>query len=215
MQALLAIPFLQKNPIGYASRAFELTRQFLFKWTVNWRFIGEEVFLSKSFSTSLLVIHVSLLFLFLTRRWLQPSKSGFWAFIPKFIRGELPTMALSDSFVMKMILTSLTIGLLCARSLHYQFFAYLSWASPFLFWQAGFHPVVGYILWLVQEWAWNVFPSTSKSSMVAVFCLAAQVAGVWLNSTDAFYDRWLGNKDEDRLEDKYPTKDGKGSGPRT
>jgi len=184
VQALLATPFLQKNPIGYASRAFELTRQFLFKWTVNWRFIGEGVFLSKSFSTSLLVIHISLLYLYLTRRWLRPSRCGLWAFIPRFIRGELPTMALSDSFVMKTILTSLVIGLLCARSLHYQFFAYLSWASPFLFWKAGFHPAVGYIMWAVQEWAWNIFPSTSKSSMAVVFCLAIQVAGVLPNSTD-------------------------------
>ncbi|EEP80410.1 conserved hypothetical protein [Uncinocarpus reesii 1704] len=33
LQLLIAVPFLQRNPVGYFSRAFEFTRQFLFKWT--------------------------------------------------------------------------------------------------------------------------------------------------------------------------------------
>nr|ABH09692.1 AlgC [Aspergillus niger] len=69
LQVLLAIPFLQNNPAGYLSRAFELTRQFMFKWTVNWRFVGEEVFLSKSFSLALLAVHIVLLGA-LCRHWL-------------------------------------------------------------------------------------------------------------------------------------------------
>jgi alpha-1,3-mannosyltransferase len=82
---------------------------------------------------------------------------------------------------MTVMLSSLAIGLFCARSLHYQFFAYLAWATPFLLWRAGLHPVLIYVVWALQEWAWNVFPSTNASSAVVVLSLAVQVFGVYLN----------------------------------
>lgn len=46
-QLVLGLPFLLVNPVGYVSRAFDLGRQFLFKWTVNWRFLPEDIFLSR------------------------------------------------------------------------------------------------------------------------------------------------------------------------
>ena len=41
------------------------------------------------------------------------------------------------------------------------------------------HPILIYAVWAVQEWAWNVYPSTDISSMVVVGCLAVQVFGLW------------------------------------
>lgn len=181
---LLAIPFLQENPLGYASRAFELTRQFLFEWTVNWRFIGEETFGSTPFAVNLLLIHVFLLLIFLTARWVQPSGLEVDAFARKFLEGRLPRITLSNQFATTTLLTSLAIGLLCARSLHYQFFAYLAWTTPFLLWQARLHPVLIYAVWAVQEWAWNVFPSTKSSSAAVVLCLIIQVFGILMRSED-------------------------------
>ncbi|KAL1998642.1 hypothetical protein VTN02DRAFT_5813 [Thermoascus thermophilus] len=186
IQVLLAAPFLRENPVGYVSRAFELTRQFLFKWTVNWRFVGEQVFLSKTFSLSLLAVHVSLLGLFVTMRWVKPSGSNLVNLVGKVMSGRQPTVALSNAFVTTTMLTSLVIGLLCARSLHYQFFAYLAWATPFLLWRSGFHPVLIYALWAAQEWAWNIFPSTSQSSIIVVLSLAVQVFGVLFDGGESF-----------------------------
>ncbi|KAE8146233.1 glycosyltransferase [Aspergillus avenaceus] len=185
VQVLLAIPFLQGNATGYVARAFELTRQFMFKWTVNWRFVGEEWFLSKQFSGALLALHLCLLVVFAATRWLEPSGSSLPAFIRNLLQGRQRTVLLPKSFTMTAMLTSLAIGLLCARSLHYQFFAYLSWATPFLLWRARFHPIIIYVIWGLQEWAWNVYPSTNLSSSVVVFSLAVQVLGVLLNSKSA------------------------------
>jgi alpha-1,3-mannosyltransferase len=156
----------------------------LFEWTVNWRFIGEETFGSTPFAVNLLLIHVFLLLIFLTARWLQPSGLEVDAFARKFLEGRLPRVTLSNQFVTTTLLTSLAIGLLCARSLHYQFFAYLAWTTPFLLWQARLHPVLIYAVWAVQEWAWNVFPSTKSSSAAVVLCLTIQVFGILMRSED-------------------------------
>ncbi|KAJ5893520.1 hypothetical protein N7495_005211 [Penicillium taxi] len=180
IQILLAIPFLYINATGYLSRAFELSRQFMFKWTVNWRFIGEESFLSKEFSIGLLVLHVSILAIF-AFGWVKPSGSNPFRFLQHTLQGHQGNVELSKLFIMTTILSSLAIGLLCARSLHYQFFAYLAWASPFLLWRAGLHPVIIYSAWVLQEWAWNVYPSTNTSSAAVVFSLALQVFGVLFN----------------------------------
>ena len=153
----------------------------MFKWTVNWRFVGEETFLSREFSVALLVLHVSILVLF-TIGWVKPSGLNVFRFAQATIQGNLQKVDLSNSFIMTTLLSSLAIGLLCARSLHYQFFAYLAWASPFLLWRAGLHPVLIYVVWALQEWAWNVYPSTNASSAVVVACLAVQVFGVLLNN---------------------------------
>jgi alpha-1,3-mannosyltransferase len=149
----------------------------MFKWTVNWRFVGEETFLSREFSLGLLVLHMSLLAIFLAS-WVKPSGTTMLGFLQNTLQGRQPTVQLSKSFTMTVMLSSLAIGLLCARSLHYQFFAYLAWATPFLLWRAGLHPVLIYALWALQEWAWNVYPSTNASSAVVVLTLAAQVFGV-------------------------------------
>ena len=168
------------------SKAFEFTRQFFFKWTVNWRFIGEEVFLSKTFSLSLLASHAILLAIFVAFRWIQPSGKSFTQFMHDVVvRGERFRVPITSSFILATILESLAIGLLYARSLHYQFFAYLAWASPFLLWEARFHPVMIFAIWAAQEWAWNVYPSTGISSIVVVMCLWAQVVGTFRNMRSA------------------------------
>jgi alpha-1,3-mannosyltransferase len=96
---------------------------------------------------------------------------------------------------MTAMLSSLAIGLLCARSLHYQFFAYLACATPFLLWQAGFHPILVYVVWVAQEWAWNTYPSTNASSLVVILSLAAQVFGVLGNSFSRKHLDWSSQKE--------------------
>lgn len=161
------------------TRAFEFTRQFLFKWTVNWRFIGEDVFLSRPFSVALLAVHISLLVTFLAYVWILPAKMDLGSLVQQTFRGRNLQRNISNSYVATTMMTSVVIGLLCARSLHYQFYAYLVWTTPLILWKSGFHPVLVFILWAAQEWAWNVYPSTNVSSTMVVGCLALQVLGVF------------------------------------
>lgn len=190
LQVLIAVPFLQ-YPWAYASRAFEFSRQFFFKWTVNWRFVGEERFLSKQFSYTLLALHASVLLTFILTRWLPKTGKT----IPDVLRAILGSQSqgrnwgplfrsFSSQHILTTILTANVIGLLFARSLHYQFYAYLAWSTPYLLWRSGMHPVLQYVLWALQEWAWNVYPSTSISSAVVVGVMAITVAAAWVGTAD-------------------------------
>lgn len=132
--------------------------------------MGEEVFDSKTFSIALLAAQLLLLVLFATSRWIRPSRTGLWeltrtAFKPLPIHTQRAISArVNPKFVLTTVITSNAIGMLCARSLHYQFYAWLAWGSPFLLWRTGFHPVIQYVLWVAQEWAWNVYPSAYRVS---------------------------------------------------
>lgn len=203
VQFLLAVPFLTTNWRSYLGRAFQLTRQFLFKWTVNWRFVGEERFLSQEFSFFLLGIHAVLLLLFAFTRWTRPSSVNPFRLIlsirksrPQKLQDRI-SQHVTPRFIMNSILTSLVIGLLCARSLHYQFYAYIAWSSPYLLWASGMPAPIVLVTWMAQEWAWNVYPSTDLSSMVVVGSLAVQTMGAWFSSTSSLSDiNYLAEADE-------------------
>ncbi|KAL8944314.1 MAG: hypothetical protein Q9216_000498 [Gyalolechia sp. 2 TL-2023] len=185
VQITIAWPFIPVNPIGYLSRAFEFSRQFLYRWTVNWRFVDEKTFLSREFAIALAAANASFLVLFVTTRWLKPSRRSIPEFVstlwkaPPLLLQQQTSLRVTPPFVMTSILGSMTIGLLCARSLHYQFYSYIAWSTPFLLWKSGLHPIAIYAVWAAQEWAWNVYPSSDMSSMVVVGCLLIQVLGVW------------------------------------
>ncbi len=191
VQIAIAVPFLAGNWRGYLGRAFELSRQFKFEWTVNWRMLGEDVFLSRGFAISLLAGHALVLLIFITTRWLQPADRPLSAMIPALLKGRSPfsqaeelrvSSHVTPDYVMAVILSANVIGLLFARSLHYQFYAYLAWSTPYLLWRAAPHPLLAIPLWLAQEWAWNVFPSTDVSSTVVVNILLVTVVLVYFGT---------------------------------
>jgi alpha-1,3-mannosyltransferase len=58
VQLVLAIPFLTTYPVEYISRSFDLGRVFMHKWTVNFKFLSEDVFVSKNLSILLLLLTI-------------------------------------------------------------------------------------------------------------------------------------------------------------
>ncbi|KAF8538336.1 glycosyltransferase [Trichophaea hybrida] len=184
VQFLLATPFLLEYPKSYATGAFEFTRQFLHNWTVNWRFVSEETFLSRNFSVGLLAIHTLLLLLFLVVQWILPSQRNFSGFISLILSPPTDSemhqisVRVTPAYILCSILSANTIGMLCARSLHYQFYSWLAWGSPYVLWQTGLGPFWVIPVWATQEWAWNVFPSTNTSSGIVVGVLLLSMVGL-------------------------------------
>ena len=85
VQGLLAYPFLVEHWLPYVQYAFNFGRVFLYKWTVNWRFLSEERFLDRNFAKVLLVGHVSVLVAFGLFRWCRTS-GGVLAVLNRALR---------------------------------------------------------------------------------------------------------------------------------
>ncbi len=133
IQAAIAAPSSRATLGDISARAFEFSRQFFFKWTVNWRFLGEDLFLDRNFHVALLVLHVTTLLFFIGGRWLRPTRKPLIEMIMPFICGESmltekeekeTAQRVTPQYILTTILTANMIGLLFARSLHYQFYAY-------------------------------------------------------------------------------------------
>lgn len=69
VQLLLGAPFLLTHPISYITKAFEFGRVFTYKWTVNYKFLPEEIFVSKKLSIGLLLLTI-LAYVIFARKWI-------------------------------------------------------------------------------------------------------------------------------------------------
>lgn len=194
IQVILGSPFLIHDAPAYLGKAFEFSRVFLYKWTVNWRFIPEHIFLSSQFSSALVAGHVLTLLLFAGTRWNRPSRKTLAQLSLQTIRTTLgflfptgndgPMAKLMPSFILTTLYSSNLIGILFARSAHYQFYSWFAFSMPFLLYKTGLRRPFQLILWVAQEWAWNVFPSTPYSSAVVVLVPFLTLLGVWLNTAN-------------------------------
>lgn len=192
VQILLGGPFLLSNAAAYLNRAFEFSRVFMYKWTVNWRFVPEEVFLSKGFSMLLLTAHLFTLLVFAATRWNRPSRKSLSRLITTTIRTVMgilfpmgddgPMAEMQPSFVLITLYTSNLIGILFARSAHYQFYSWFAFTIPYMLYKTGLPLPIQLCLWLSQEWAWNVYPSTSYSSGVVVGVPIVMLVAIWANT---------------------------------
>lgn len=119
VQLVLGAPFLLENPVAYIHRSFDLGRMFLYKWTVNFKFLPEDVFLSKQWGVLLLLATVILWLLFFLPWGCRAKRRGTTAH----------SIALA-------LYTANFVGVACARTLHYQFYCWYSFSLPFLTYSA-------------------------------------------------------------------------------
>lgn len=68
-QVAAGLPFLLTHPRPYLKYSYEFSRAFLYKWTVNWRFVSEDTFLSQWWARGLLAGHLATLVAFGLFKW--------------------------------------------------------------------------------------------------------------------------------------------------
>ncbi|KAI3422242.1 hypothetical protein GPALN_012772 [Globodera pallida] len=183
IQVLVALEFLSFDCVAYVSRAFELSRVFLFEWTVNWRFIPESVFVDRRFHIALLAAHLSLLAVFALKFWFR-SSGGLFNSLRKLLFGVRLRLDAHD--ILFALFSSNLVGMAFARSLHYQFYCWYYHSIPYLLFSPLYSPnnqiahirdgkkltfsskqiAVRLAIMLGIEFCWNVFPSTSASSLL-------------------------------------------------
>ncbi|KAL7533030.1 hypothetical protein ACHAXR_006297 [Thalassiosira sp. AJA248-18] len=182
VQLALGWPFLSTHPISYIKKAFEFDRVFFFKWTVNWKFLPEELFVSKPWALLLLVCHLGALS-FIARKWWKASigqrgeaKTQEWW---SWTKNSESNLQLSPEYIMYTMFVSNYIGIAFARTLHYQFYCWYFHSLPMLHWMTtvrpsssntiariSFYLTMSIITLFGVEYAFNIFPATEKSSMI-------------------------------------------------
>ncbi|KAJ8749602.1 hypothetical protein K2173_026251 [Erythroxylum novogranatense] len=214
VQILLGFPFLLSNPIAYISRAFNLGRVFIHFWSVNFKFVPEPVFISKQFAITLLVAHLGLLIAFAHYRWCK-HEGGLLKFLHSRVASGLLSPNSSSLKILKEehIVTTMFvgnfIGIVCARSLHYQFYSWYFYSLPYLLWRTRF-PILfrlafpnsllnksnssnkkkkftfvgccgfcSLMMFIGVELCWNVYPSNVYSSVLLLCLHLLLLWGLW------------------------------------
>ncbi|XP_012260274.1 lethal(2)neighbour of tid protein [Athalia rosae] len=190
VQFLLGLPFLYGNPVAYIKGAFNLARVFQYKWTVNWKFLPEDIFLNSYFHIALLALHLGTLAYFL------PSwKTYFQSYAKlkqvekdlkgRFRKNEKVDMSTSSQLFVLPLFTANFIGIIFSRSLHYQFYVWYFHTLPYLVWCTSYKTVTKIVILGVIELCWNTYPSTIYSSTALYICHAALLFSLANNTAKA------------------------------
>ncbi|EJT98393.1 glycosyltransferase family 58 protein [Dacryopinax primogenitus] len=186
IQLLPALPFLLFSPYSYLTSAFDLGRIFLYKWTVNWRFVPEATFLSSQFARLLMTAHLGMLGVFLIEKW-SKKDGGVMGLVERGLRRPFKPAQLvrpSSDYIVTLLFTTNLIGIVYARSLHYQFYSWYALQIPFLLWRTPFPVPLKLSIWAGIEYAWNVYPSTVPSSIILVAGNALILLGVFFGTSN-------------------------------
>lgn len=201
IQGFCALEFLTVDAWAYLSRAFELSRVFMFKWTVNWRLLPRAVFLDRRFHLALLLCHLAFLVILATKLWFR-EQGGLPTLLRRLYFGIRTRFDAHD--ILYTLFTCNFAGILFARSLHYQFYCWYYHSIPYLLF-APLYPPTGSTMFKSNsstlsptipvkqvllrlpilfglELCWNTYPSTVLSSLL-LHCLHATM--VYLLFTDS------------------------------
>eukprot|EP00891_Asterochloris_glomerata_P007425 jgi/Astpho2/7425/fgenesh1_pm.00114_%23_20_t len=200
LQLVLGAPFLLSHPASYLSRAFELSRVFMHQWSVNFQFLQPEQFESKRLAVLLLGAHLGLLLAFAHWRWcantgglphtmqnqLQPptavaglmrQTSAETVLAQAHLRSlERPAFA-QDALLV--IFSGNFIGIVCSRTLHYQFYSWYFHMLPFLLWHGTLWLPARIGIFFCIESVWNVYPPSAESSWVLLVCHLVMLLSLW------------------------------------
>ncbi|KAL6427996.1 hypothetical protein ACFW04_008414 [Cataglyphis niger] len=189
IQLILGLPFLLENPIAYIKGAFNLGRIFEFKWTVNWRFLSEQVFVHPYFHNFLLFLHV-LTLLYCLRIWIVYMES--YAKLkdveknlkPQILKKEKIDMSIVSQLLVYPLFLANFIGIMFSRSLHYQFYVWYYHTLPYIAWCTDYKTVIKLTLLGVIELCWNTYPSTVFSSAALHICHIILLYGTLKTKSD-------------------------------
>lgn len=175
IQLLLGLPFLLDNPLAYINGAFNFGRIFEFKWTVNWRFLPEHIFINPYFHASLLLLHILTLIYFIPICMKYMKSYARLKCVEKSLQPQLrkkekiDMSTVSQLFIFPMFAANF-IGIMFSRSLHYQFYVWYYHTLAYLAWCTDYKTVMKLTILGVIELCWNTYPSTIYSSVSLHVC---------------------------------------------
>ncbi|KAF0685984.1 Aste57867_22187 [Aphanomyces stellatus] len=191
LQVALALPFLKTFWWSYLTKAFELSRVFTYKWTVNWKCIPEDLFVSKPWALFLLAGHILVLIAFLHKYFFtgpQALSVRGLLYQPFTLRDKMPIRA--ERIVTSMFAVNF-IGICFARTLHYQFYAWYFPTLAYLLWKTNMPMIFKAKVIIICEYAFNTFPATDVSSTVLHLSHFMLLASLFTASDEGKYQSYL------------------------
>mmetsp|Transcript_21235 Transcript_21235/g.45356 ORF Transcript_21235/g.45356 Transcript_21235/m.45356 type:complete len:470 (-) Transcript_21235:1516-2925(-) len=198
VQLVLGWPFLSTYPMSYIKKAFEFDRVFFYKWTVNWKFLPEELFVCNTWAMVLLTCHLGSLGYLATKWWNASTsqrggtKTREWMCWKK---GATDNLRLSPEYIIYTMFASNFIGIAFARTLHYQFYCWYFYSLPMLHWmitlcpesaesltRTSFRLAASAVAIFGVEYGFNVFPATEKSSLILQFSHAFLLIKIFITA---------------------------------
>uniref|UniRef100_A0A1B0AAX0 dolichyl-P-Man:Man5GlcNAc2-PP-dolichol alpha-1,3-mannosyltransferase n=1 Tax=Glossina pallidipes TaxID=7398 RepID=A0A1B0AAX0_GLOPL len=90
------------------------------------------------------------------------------------------------------------IGVVCARSLHYQFYVWYFHSLPYLAWSTPYSLGTRYLLLGLIEFCWNTYPSTDFSSVTLHLCHLVLLAGLGYNVYKTLYQSNISQRQDEK-----------------
>ena len=134
----------------------------MYKWTVNFKFLPENIFLSKKLSILLLILTVLMIVIF-AYKWINENNKILSKYGKKNIIG---IGKLAPNFIILTIFSSNFIGIAFARTLHYQFYSWYYHMIPYLLWHIRIPIVLKLLVFICIEISFNIYPATVLSSSI-------------------------------------------------
>jgi alpha-1,3-mannosyltransferase len=156
VQVFIAFPFLNESSVNYLSRSFSTSRIYLYKWSVNMKFLSEEIFYSNAFGKSLMILMVLSLLYFGLK----------WSLKRGILKSIFENHKLEEFEILEILFTSNFVGFIFSKSFHYQFYVWYFHSLPFLLEFIEMNNFMKILLFGLLEYSWNVFPSTPTSSFI-------------------------------------------------
>lgn len=190
VQGVLGLPFLLHHPANYINKAFEFSRVFFYKWTVNLKLLPEPIFLHPTTSLLLLVAHLIILVIVINKysqavggiiNVIKHGLSGLFMITNKSLFDD-SSRQLSPHFIVSVMFLANFVGVIFARSLHYQFYVWYFHTLPYVIslttssWPTNSALSARDVLTIVTnvcilamiEVSWNVFPAQWWSSSILI-----------------------------------------------
>lgn len=182
IQLILGYPFWQANWHSYWTRSFQFSRKFMYQWSVNWQFLSESIFNSSITHGIFIIIHVMLLSMTI-KRYLKiiefnrkrgnikkNDENGNKNDMNNFNQSSHPIVSiplLAPQDIVGLFAECGVIGMLCSRSLHYQFYTWYFHMIPFiLYGYKEIHVIWKLLIFLMLELSWSIYPANSFGSII-------------------------------------------------
>jgi alpha-1,3-mannosyltransferase len=164
IQIGFSLPFLLNNWKNYLYFSYQFNRKFIYKWSINWKFLSETIFQNNWFHLSLLILQLSFI-IYILYKWIHvlSLKQSWKIIIKKLLSNEIIIKKVSTNDTIYLFALINFIGIIFSRTLHYQFYTWYFWSIPFLL--RRFNNYLTLILFGLIELIWNIFPSNEYSSI--------------------------------------------------